>query len=185
MKPIETLEEMKSLIDWVWRDISPACSTCSEPDCIGYVWVIPEEEEALLDVGVQTVQLNGSGPIFIDSYHRNRRGHLQVWQPKPRCPHRAEDGTCRVHAHRPLVCHLYPMGFERLPTGRLAWVLYESCKYVKSLTAEGRQALFVELATVVRRLSQELRSKLLAYFKSVEYVALSTEQNAYTFIMEV
>lgn len=185
MRSIETLEDMKSRIDWVWRDISLACSTCNEPDCIGYIWVVPEEEDVLLDVGVQTVQVNDTGPIFIDSYHRDRRGHLQVWREKPRCPYRAEDGTCRVHSQRPFVCHLYPMGFERLPDGRLAWVLYESCKYVKSLTAQRRQDLFIELATLVQQVSQELRSKLLAYFKSVDHVALSMEQNEYTLIKEI
>jgi len=176
---------MKSRIDWVWRDISPACATCVEPDCIGYIWVLPEEEGPLLDVGVQTVQVNDSGPLFIDSYRRDQRGHLQVWQQKPRCPYRAEDGTCRVHSQRPFVCHLYPMGFERLFDGQLAWVLYESCKYVKSLTTEGRRALIIELTALTQQISPDLRSQLLAYFKSVDHVALSTEQNQYTVIKEV
>jgi Fe-S-cluster containining protein len=167
----------RSELDELWKGIGQSCATCTDPDCLGYVWVMPEEEEALLDAGVRTVQINGlRGPIFIDSYHRDAEGRLIVNRTKPNCPYRDKDGRCSVHAARPLVCHLYPLGPETLPDGRVIWSLHTDCSHVRSLTDAGDLPLLVsKIRRLLSRMSPDLKEKIRDQYGKVDAVSAFPE----------
>lgn len=170
---IDDLKAFKKEIDELWRGIAHSCATCADPDCLGYVWVMPEEEEALLDAGVQTVQINGrTGPIFIDSYDRDDQGRLIVNRSKPNCPYRDKDGRCSVHASRPLVCHLYPLGPETLSDGRVVWSLHTDCSHVRSLTEAGDLELLVsKIRLLLSRMSPALNAEVRKEYRKVDEVS--------------
>jgi MoaA/NifB/PqqE/SkfB family radical SAM enzyme/Fe-S-cluster containining protein len=174
---IHNLMHFRSELDELWKGIGQSCATCTDPDCLGYVWVMPEEEEALLDAGVRTVQINGlRGPIFIDSYHRDAEGRLIVNRTKPNCPYRDKDGRCSVHAARPLVCHLYPLGPETLPDGRVIWSLHTDCSHVRSLTDAGDLPLLVsKIRRLLSRMSPDLKEKIRDQYGKVDAVSAFPE----------
>lgn len=178
---IATLDEFKDAVDKVWADIPASCAVCTDPDCLGYVWLLEEEEEPLLDAGVRTVQVNGeSGPIFLDSYERDEQGRLVVNQRGPRCPWRGPDGRCTVHASRPLVCHMYPLGIERDGEGGYAWGLHTECHYVRSRTTDQLAALLDELRGVLDRTVPTLMDLIVtAFAKSDSVAAEGTPLNRY------
>lgn len=125
------IADLKRQLDGLWAGIDQHCRTCSDPDCIGAIPVLPDEEEDVLDAGVETVQMNGeNGPIFLNSYRRTAAG---LALEKNACPYRDPvSGQCRVHRSRPLACHMYPLALEAQPDGTIAWVLHRDCAYVRA-----------------------------------------------------
>jgi Fe-S-cluster containining protein len=185
---IRTIGQLKRAIDMLWREIERSCATCTDPDCLGYIWMLPSEEDALLDAGVQTVQVNGTrGPIFIDSYPRDERGNLIVNRSKPRCPYLDENGRCSVHAVRPLVCHLYPLGPEMLANGRAVWALHTDCAHVRSIEQAGGQELLVgQIRRLLKRISPALRREILDVYEKVDAIsAFPDGPNNYLIVEEV
>jgi Fe-S-cluster containining protein len=168
---ISTLQEFKQAVDSVWSDISASCAVCTDPDCLGYIWLAEEEEEPLLDAGVQIVQINGkSGPLFLDSYQRDAQGRLILGQRGPRCPWRGADGRCTVHGARPLVCHMYPFGIDRVPGGGYVWSLHHDCQYVRSRSAAQLEALLAELRGLLDRTDRQLIDVIVAAFLNADSV---------------
>jgi MoaA/NifB/PqqE/SkfB family radical SAM enzyme/Fe-S-cluster containining protein len=171
---IQNIEQLKSEFEKLWTGIEKSCANCSEPDCIGYIWVMPEEEDVFLEAGARTVQINGSnGAIFIDSYPRDQHGALIVNQSKPPCPYRSEDGCCSIHSHRPLVCHLYPLGLETTADGRIVWGLHTDCAHVHSLIDQGhKETIIYKIKEILGRMNSHLRAIILQEYTKVD--ALST-----------
>jgi Fe-S-cluster containining protein len=168
---ISTLEEFKRAVDCVWSDISASCAVCTDPDCLGYVWLAEEEEEPLLDAGVQIVQVNGdSGPLFLDSYPRDGEGRLVLGQRGPRCPWRGADGRCTVHAARPLVCHMYPFGIDRQRGGGYVWSLHTDCQYVRSRSPGQLEALLTELRGLLGRTDRQLMDVIVGAYLNADSV---------------
>lgn len=185
---IQTLQQLKSEFDQLWLDIQPHCAICTEPDCMGYINVFPEEEEALLNIGVQTIQINGpTGPIFIDSYPRNEQNEIIVNREKNLCPLRNEKGCCTIHMVRPIVCHLYPVGLETLENGTIAWVLHTDCAYVQAkLELKETELLLEKIRGILGRLSYSLSQLMfLEYKKADSLTQLPDEPNAFIVIKEV
>ncbi|HZB31897.1 MAG TPA: hypothetical protein VE465_17195 [Streptosporangiaceae bacterium] len=181
MTVIATLDEFKRTVDKVWAGISTSCAVCTDPDCLGYIWLLEEEEEPLLDAGVQIVQVNGeSGPLFLDNYERDAQGRLVVNQRGPRCPWRGPDGRCTIHASRPLVCHMYPLGIERDGAGGYDWALHTDCHYVRSRTADQLAALLDGLRGVINNTAPTLIDLIVtAFAKSDSVAAEGTPLNRY------
>jgi Fe-S-cluster containining protein len=173
---ILTLAQFKQAVDSIWSDISASCAVCADPDCLGYTWLVPEEEEALLDAGVQTVQINGaSGPLFLDNYDRDARGGLVLGKRGPRCPWRGSDGRCTVHTQRPLVCHMYPFGIDGDGSGSYVWSLHTDCEYVRSRSTGQRDALVAALRRLLDRTDRRLLDIIITAFLGAESVAAKRE----------
>jgi pyruvate-formate lyase-activating enzyme/Fe-S-cluster containining protein len=187
-RSIDTLDALKRELGELWTGISRSCAKCTDPDCLGYVWVFPEEEDALLSAGVQTVEVNGpGGPLFLDCYERDAEGALVVDRPQPTCPYRAADGRCSVHAVRPLVCHLYPLGPETEPDGRVVWALHTDCRFVRTLReSHGEEVQVRKIRRLLDRITPALRERILEIYKGVDAVsALPDGSNNYVVIQEV
>lgn len=131
-----TVRDLKRQLDSLWAGIDEHCRTCGDPDCIGAIPVLPDEEEEVLDAGVETVQMNGEdGPIFLNSYRKTATG---LALEKNACPYRDPvSGQCRIHRSRPLACHMYPLALEAQPDGTIAWVLHRDCAYVRAAERDG------------------------------------------------
>jgi Fe-S-cluster containining protein len=173
---ISTLEEFKQAVDAVWTDISASCAVCTDPDCLGYTWLIEEEEEPLLDAGAQIVQINGeSGPLFLDNYDRDPDGGLVLGKRGPRCPWRGADGRCTMHAARPLVCHMYPFGIDGDGSGSYVWSLHTDCQYVRSRSAVQLDALVAGLRRLLDSTDRRLLDVITSAFLNAETVAAKRE----------
>lgn len=172
MSGIASLDEFEVALGEVWKGIANCCAVCTDPDCLGYVWVVEEEEEALLDAGVQLVQINGvNGPTFLDSYARDGQGRLIPNQLGPKCPWRAPNGRCTVHAARPLACHLYPLGLERDGQGWFEWGLHCDCHYVRSQDERELHDLLSRLRALLAKVAPDLMRAVVATFRDADAIA--------------
>jgi Fe-S-cluster containining protein len=128
----------KQAVAAAWPDIGESCRTCKLPDCMGYISIQPSEQTQVLKAGVRLMRVNGpGGPSFIDNYPRDGQGRAVVGVSKPKCPYRDRDGRCTVHANKPLVCSMYPLGIEMVGEA-VYWAIYLDCEYVQLVIAEGR-----------------------------------------------
>lgn len=170
---ISSIDELKNRIDFIWKGIEQSCKTCTDPDCVGYIWVLPDEEEAILNKGIQTVQVNGEdGPIFLDNYGRDDQGCIIVNKPKMGCPHLSEDRKCTIRDVRPLTCHLYPLGMETDLEGNIVWALHSDCAHVRNLQKSGKiDVVLQQLYALLSELDPSLESKILKTFAKSDFIA--------------
>jgi|SRR5271165_2692551 len=142
---IRTQLELEDVLDALWANISIDCLNCSDPDCMGYVWLTKADQERLIANRTSFVRVNGAnGPCFIDSYHRTTTGAIDPSVRSPPCPHRSSSGSCTIHGSRPLVCRMYPLGLEALVNDGPYWVLHTNCVHIRRLTGEDRLSSLVE-----------------------------------------
>ncbi|HVQ96000.1 MAG TPA: hypothetical protein VMU51_33560 [Mycobacteriales bacterium] len=186
MGQINTIGALKQAAGLVFADISASCRSCAFPDCQGYPWVVPAEEDELLAAGLQLVQLNGdSGPIYLDTFPRDAAGRLVLGAAGPTCPYRGQDGRCTVHAARPLTCHLYPLSLE-LVDGVPHWAVHRDCEFVqRAISADRFGALTDELRSIVDRIGPELRGQLAVTLERTASVSRLTHMDCYTVIAAV
>ena len=172
-KKLSTLNEFKEAFHILWKDISKYCKNCKDPDCLGYIWILPEEENTLLTAGMQTVQVNDeNGPIFIDSYERDAEGDLVVNKLKPKCPYRSCDGQCSLHAYRPMICQIYPLGFETQTNGEFVWALHIDCAYVRYMIQSGQSNdLVSKIKDIINRIDVSLKDKIFNEYRKVSDIS--------------
>jgi Fe-S-cluster containining protein len=159
---IDSIERLKAATAVALQGIGESCRACSFPDCQGYPWIMPEEEEGLLDAGLRLVQLNGEeGPTYLDTFRRDdATGAIVIGALSPPCPYRGADGRCTVHAARPLVCHLYPLTLE-VVDGVVVWAVHTDCEFVQRKIAAERFAGFLaDLRRMTERVAPDLRRRL-------------------------
>jgi Fe-S-cluster containining protein len=131
-------ERFKLAVAAVWPEIGESCRTCKFPDCMGYIAIHPSEQARVLKAGVRLMRVNGpGGPSFIDNYPRDGQGRAVVGVSKPKCPYRDQDGRCSVHANKPLICSMYPLGMEMVGDA-VYWAVYLDCEYVQRVIADGQ-----------------------------------------------
>lgn len=178
---ISTIDELKERIAKILHGIEDSCRSCTYPDCQGYPWVMPEEEDRLLDAGLRLVQFNGErGPIYLDTFPRNDDGSVRIGEAGALCPYRGADGACTVHAGRPLTCHLYPLSLE-IADGVPVWAVHRDCEFVQRETRAGRfEQLLDQCRALVDRLSPELRAALATTISRAATVARPVHMDCYT-----
>jgi Fe-S-cluster containining protein len=185
--PIATIEDLKSAIAEVLQGISEWCAACTFCDCMGYLWVLPEEEDRLLRAGIDLMQFNGeSGPLFVSNLQTSVDGRPYFDRHNTACPHRQSDGRCGVHAVRPLVCHLYPLGLEMRSDGTHWWALHLDCEFVaRSSREHDFDRLVRELTDVISRLSPTLHDAISRVWISMEALWDVSEENRYLRLLPI
>lgn len=170
---IATLEQLKNEVEQIWCDISDHCKNCKDPDCVGYIWVLPEEENSLLEIGLPIIQINGdNGPLFLDSYERDSEGCLIVDKPKMQCPYLSVERKCSIRDRRPLTCHLYPLGLETEQDGSIVWALHTDCAHVRHVQETiGISTLAAQILEMLGRLAPELERKITDTFAKSDFIA--------------
>ena len=170
---ISSITELKNKVDLIWKNIDSSCKTCTDPDCVGYIWVLPDEEEALLNRGIPTVQINGKdGVIFIDSYERDNDGCLIVDKAKMQCPYLSEDKKCTIRDIRPLTCHLYPLGLETNSDGKIVWALHTDCAHIRNLQHTKKiDEVINQIKNLLSQLDITLERKIFDTFAKSDFIA--------------
>ena len=76
---IRDIDEFRSRGAGLFPMISDACMRCKDPDCRGYIWVLPAEERGLLEAGFSIAQINGSGgPLYLDHFRPGPDGTAPI-----------------------------------------------------------------------------------------------------------
>ena len=170
---ISALDEFKAGIAAIWANIEDSCRTCSDPDCMGYVWLTDSDADKLMRAGHGVVRVNPpGGPRFLDSYIRDSLGRVSVQVQSPTCPYLSGDRRCSIHDLRPLVCHLYPLSLETFPDGSIYWALHQNCNHVRAVTRNGGlEELVREISLFLENIPAPVRDDILSAHRAASSVS--------------
>ncbi|MEI6304748.1 MAG: radical SAM protein [Candidatus Taylorbacteria bacterium] len=155
---IETLPQLYDVLGELYPRMELDCRECSDPDCMGYVWLLKKEAAHLYEQGVPLVQVN-NGPTFIHSFPVTAQGVPDLSIRYPPCSQLCTDSRrCSIYKDRPLACRLYPLGLETEADGTIVWALHLDCLHVRRLEERG---LLPELECRVLKIIDEISPKLL------------------------
>lgn len=176
----QQLLDLYAQLDTLYRGIfDSVCASCTDHDCEGYIWLLPEEEAALLDAGIPVVEINGNA-WFIHSFPEED-GRLIIDQPKPPCILR-EGKKCSVYNLRPLVCRMYPVGLVT-HDGKVSLVLHEDCAFTRCQDEQAKARFIREVSAVFQGLAPELTHRILKCYLDVDEVSVLPDgPNAYEVI---
>lgn len=167
---IKSVNELYNAFDKLNQECSMSCESCSDPDCMGYIWLLKEEADILLEKEIEVVEINNK-ISFINSF-RNEKGDIDLTICKPKCVHRCkETGHCLIRDIRPLTCHMYPFGPETID-GTDVWVLHTDCKFVKQMEQMGQISEYCMKANhILQRMSKELSEQIKQVYHYVDYLS--------------
>lgn len=183
---LATLAQLQSAVDALYPDIVADCRECQDPDCMGYIWLLEQEAERLEKRGIPLVQIN-DGPTFLHSFPIGEDGVPDLTARYPSCHYLCSDGSCGIHADRPFLCHLYPLGLETLEDGTVAWVIHRDCQHVRRLYKQAELADLANRArSVIDSIAPDLLSEILLAYRAVdELTSYPDGGNDYFVIKEV
>ena len=182
-----SLNKLNQAFDKLYEGMSENCSTCQDPDCMGYTWLLDEEVNTLYEVGVPLVQIN-NGPTFIHSFPTNEEGAPNLTTRYPTCSQLCDSGRgCTIYENRPFVCHMYPIGLETTTDDKVVWVLHLDCLHVRKMQENGTIRLFEHRArNIIGRISPDLMNEILAAYTAVDEISSFPDgENNYRTLMEV
>jgi len=169
---IKTLEQLYNVLGELYPRMEQDCCECSDPDCMGYVWLLKKEAVHLYEQGVPLVQVN-NGPTFIHSFPVTAQGVPDLSIRYPPCSQLCADSRrCSIYKDRPLVCRLYPLGLETEVDGTIVWVLHLDCLHVRRLEERGLLPdLECRVQNVINKLSPKLLGKIVETYRTVNAVS--------------
>jgi Fe-S-cluster containining protein len=184
---IETLSQLYDALDELYRGIEQDCRDCQDPDCMGYVWLLKKEAEWLYERGVPLVQVN-KGPTFIHSFPATSKGQPDLSVRYPPCSQLCTDSCrCSIYEDRPLVCRLYPLGFETKADGMIVWVFHRDCLHIRRMEERGTLPNFERrVRNVINNLSPELLGEVVETYRAVDAISSFPDgENNYSSLQEV
>lgn len=161
---IMTLAELYVALDKLFGGISDVCEYCTDDDCLGYLWLLPEETAVLYEAGVEILEVNEI-LTFVNPF---KEGELiDVERVKPPCLW-CQNRRCSIRSLRPLVCRMYPLNFAA-EDGNIYLVLQLDCEYARQ---RGNNVEFHQQAVeLFRRLDHQLFSQILDTFRLVDAIS--------------
>jgi Fe-S-cluster containining protein len=163
---IQSIEELQDRLDKLYIDIKRWCDVCTDKDCVGFVWLLPEEAERLYQEGVPIVEVNNSA-FFIHSFPEDGE-RVIVDQPSPPCA-LWKSKKCSIYHVRPLVCRLFPIGFAT-EGKEISVVLHEDCLFVREL-GQNLEAFIGKVKRLFSDVDERLLSRLLSAYAAVENIS--------------
>lgn len=161
------LRKLYSKFDFLYKDIKSVCVGCQDNDCEGYVWLLKEEASSLYDHDVSIAEIN-NGIFFINSFEKVG-GVISVEKPKPPCKLR-QCGLCSIYNSRPLVCRIYPIGFETI-NDEVMVVLHKTCKFSRNLKGEAKMIFTAQVIEILKQTPTNLLNEIIDTYKRVNDIS--------------
>ncbi len=172
-KTIQTLDELNHELDALYAPFAQTCVDCRDKCCQGYVWLMPDEADQLVERDVPTVQINDTSS-FIHSFPEGDDGSIDVTAEAPLCSQLCclQPRRCRIYADRPFSCRLYPVGFEMREDGVLVWALHLDCQISRQLEARGITDEFSRrFETILDSIAPELYAQIITTYRQVHAIS--------------
>lgn len=158
---IDALEGLYLAFDYLFLDIERDCKQCEYDDCRGYVWLLRQEAERLIEEGVEVLEVNKH--LFFINCFSVQKGKICVEEFKPVCP-LLKAGRCTIHSQRPLVCRMYPLSFS-ISDGTLQIVLSLDCLYSRH---KMENPVFKDRSlAILRQISHRLLGEIIGTYEMV------------------
>jgi len=123
---ITTLVELYIALDELFDGISDVCQHCADDDCLGYIWLLPEEMEKLYEASIELLEINKK-IAFINPFINGDQ--IDIERVKPLCPW-CQNRRCSIRSLRPFFCRIYPVNFAT-EAGSIYLVLHLDCEYAR------------------------------------------------------
>lgn len=162
---ISSLIELYARFDLLYSDIVLTCKGCSDHDCEGYIWLLPEESYNLNEEHVSTVQLNESC-LLINPFEKDNIISEDFETMKPPCPLR-HNRLCFIYNSRPLVCRMYPIGFTTVDE-KVQLVLFKQCKYVNEMTGQQKEQFVNNAIAILSDCSEKLYYEIVKSYSAMD-----------------
>ena len=160
---IDTLQELYVCLDDFFKDISEVCTRCSYDDCMGYIWLLPDEVANFYEEGLSLLEVNDS-IFFLNPFLEEE--DVDITRLKPKCPY-YKNKKCVIRNLRPFICRLYPLNFV-LENGSIYLVLHSDCQYSKE--KENDEKFKSCAIALVGQINPELWRKIIECYLSYDDV---------------
>ncbi len=85
-----------------------------------------------------------------------------------------------------MACHLYPLGLERAPDGKIVWALHLDCLHVRKLVEKGTLEDFKSRSrNIMNSLSPKLLGEIVETYRAVDAISsFPNGENNYEILQE-
>ncbi len=158
----------------------PVCKNCKWFNCRGYVWLLKEEAQELLDMGIPVVEINEE-LNFIHSFPR-KEGKLDLEVKKVQCI-LYQNNVCSIYQQRPFVCRIYPFGLDVIES-KIKWVLHRDCEITVSKEKTGKLQKFCsDFLEIVKKLDKQKLKEIKDTYFSVNEISFFPDGRNNTIIL--
>ncbi len=168
---IETLEQFYQELDLFYYGIEKYCYNCRDLDCMGYVWLLPQEAKRLYKQGIEVLEINNN-INFLHPFVGKKKTDIEQFQPP--CPWYKEK-KCVIYHKRPLVCRMYPLGFVS-EDDIIYLVLHLDCFYAKQKVKNN--SFLEQVVEIFKRIHRLLLGKIIDTFHNVDYISKFPQGNS-------
>lgn len=160
---MDSLEELYRCFDALYEEILPICKICTDHDCEGYTWLLPDEVVNLETSEAQIVEINGICN-FINPFENILVSNFEKM--KPKCP-LLKNGLCSIYHQRPLVCRMYPVGLTTIDE-EIFFVLFNDCKYSRMMSFKTKGVFVEKIFGIFGNCSPELYDTIIETYSTVD-----------------
>ncbi len=176
---ITNLVELYVALDELLDGISDVCQHCIDDDCLGYLWLLPEEAENFYEAGIELLEVN-ERLTFINPFTNGEV--IDIEKVKPPCPY-CQNRRCSIRAFRPFFCRMYPLNFAT-ESDNIYLVLHLDCEYARQ--KEYDMEFHQRAINLFRRLDLQLFFQILGTYRLVEGISkFPAGNNRYLILKEV
>jgi len=167
----QNLSKLYAELDALYQGIGSVCQNCQYHICEGYVWLLENEVDLLLNIDVPIVEINDTS-FFIHSF-KEENGVMKIEEPKPPCRLR-KNGFCSIYNNRPFSCRLYPVNLM-IDNDDLVIVLHEDCAYSRTLKGECRRQFFDDILKIFSKIPISLLNEIVESYQRVDNLSVFPE----------
>jgi len=165
---ITLLKDLYAQFDLLYSDILFTCKGCSDHDCEGYIWLMPEESDILAEKDISVVVLNGNCNL-INPFEESSLTPTDFERMRPKCRLRYA-GLCSIYSSRPLVCRMYPVGLTS-QDGNATFVLFKDCKFVRDMTIDQKIKFTNRAIAILSDCSQKLYDEIVETYLNMDVLS--------------
>lgn len=169
---ISDIDTLSQHLRKIFPNIEESCKRCSYPDCRGYIYLLEDEVDGILEQDIEVVCLNNK-VFLLNNFDVDVNGQLNLGQISPRCHLRCADGTCSIHNEKkPLVCLMYPILPDKHENGKHYWSFHKKCQYYQDVLEAGTKDLVVEeFMKLIDSISPSLYLKIVTAYHNISDIS--------------
>lgn len=169
-KVIDTLEKLRTELDILYENISSCCFDCTYKCCQGFINVVPQEIDGLVEKDLEIVAIN-ENVYFLNNFDKDENDIPILDVFAPACRLRCDDKRCGINGFKPIVCSLYPIIPDIAGDGSLSWALHMDCAYSEMLKQKNQiEEIKERFSHIIGRVSPALYNEIKESFENVNKI---------------
>lgn len=169
---IDNIIELRKKLESFYPQITDSCKNCNFPDCKGYIYMLEEELDQLIENDIPVLCVNNN--IYLLNNFKEKNDSFDLTEISPKCKLRCQDGMCSIQNIKPLVCLFYPIIIEKYVDGKHYWSLHKQCQYYVDLKKSGQIEIIInKFNDLINSLSPELYEKIVTTYFNYDSIMIT------------